>query len=94
MSDQSLFLLQTRFAETASAIAKVQDLYGSGDHLVLMGEAALFVSTEDLAQFDNISILATDAAMLLEPLPDVIKVLDYTQFAELILQFTRCITFK
>lgn len=94
MSEPSLFLLQSHFADTAAALAKVHTLYGEGDHLLLMGEAVLFASHEAVQKLPNVAVLAIDAQMLSAPLPAHVHVLDESGFAELVLQFTRCITFK
>lgn len=93
MSEASLFLLQSRFADTPLMLDRIRQMSGPGDQILLMGEAVLFVGDahmNDLA----ISILATDAEILVPDLPKHIQVLDQNQFAALILQFTRCITLK
>ena len=93
MSEASLFLLQSRFADTPLMLDRVRQMSGPGDQLLLMGEAVLFV--EDTRLHDlPVSVLATDAEILVQDLPKHIQVLDQNQFAALILQFTRCITLK
>ncbi|WP_273779358.1 hypothetical protein [Acinetobacter sp. GSS19] len=93
MSEASLFLLQSRFADTPLMLDRVRQIYGPGDQILLMGEAVLFV--EDTRLHDlPVSILATDAEILVKNLPEHIQVLDQNQFAALVLQFTRCITLK
>lgn len=45
MSNASLYLVQSDFAATPAALAKLQQLYQTSDCVVLMGEAAFTCAT-------------------------------------------------
>ncbi|EXF56986.1 hypothetical protein J502_1842 [Acinetobacter sp. 1294596] len=59
-----------------------------------MGEAVLYFSVEWLKECTSLFILRTDTELLIEELPDFIDQIDYLKFADIILQFNRCIRLK
>jgi len=94
MTDKTLFLVQSDYSSTPQALSKLQKLYRPEDTIVLMGEAVLYFSVEWLKECDSLYILRTDTELLIEELPDFIDQIDYLKFADIILQFNRCIRLK
>jgi len=54
----------------------------------------LYFSVEWLKECTSLFILRTDTELLIEELPDFIDLIDYLKFADIILQFNRCIRLK
>jgi len=94
MTDKTLFLVQSDYSSTPQALSKSQKIYSPEDTIVLMGEAVLYFSVEWLKECDSLYILRTDTELLIEELPDFIDQIDYLKFADIILQFNRCIRLK
>lgn len=94
MTDKTLFLLQADFAATPQALLKLQQLYGAKDAVVLLGDSVLYVDDTSLAQYSQLYILEHDEELLADSLPDPIQKIDYLQFADLVLQYTRCVSLK
>lgn len=90
----NLFLLQSSFATTAQAIAKLKALYHPNDQVVLMGDAAQFSKDPFIQQLKHVYILQTDVDLLMNLNTEHIQVIEYNTFADLCLQHARCITFK
>ena len=94
MSDQTLYLVQTSFSQTNYILNQLEQIYNAQDHVVLMGDAVLFVQDNRILNKKNLYVLENDAEILVEPLPNNIKMISYDQFAALILDFKRCVSLK
>ena len=62
--------------------------------LFLMGDAVLFAADQRLTNKQNLYLLENDAEILSESIPENFKSISYSQFAQLVLDFNRCIRFK
>ncbi|KWQ05100.1 MAG: DsrH/TusB family sulfur metabolism protein [Acinetobacter harbinensis] len=91
MSNASLYLVQSDFAATPAALAKLQQLYQASDCVVLMGEALLHVQHTVLQQINSVYVLETDVEILAGQQTQNMQLISYAQFAELCLNYTRCI---
>ncbi len=94
MSDSTLYLVQSTFAHTDASINSLLQLYVNGDVVVLMGDAVLFIEDARLKNLTNIYVLENDAEILAETLPSSIQLMNYAEFADLVLNFTRSISLK
>ena len=94
MSDSTLYLVQSTFAHTDASINSLLQLYVNGDAVVLMGDAVLFIEDARLKNLTNIYVLENDAEILADTLPSSIQLMNYAEFADLVLNFTRSISLK
>ena len=94
MSDSTLYLVQSTFAHTDASINSLLQLYANGDAVVLMGDAVLFIEDVRLKNLTNIYVLENDAEILADTLPSSIQLMNYAEFADLVLNFTRSISLK
>lgn len=94
MSDSTLYLVQSTFAHTDASINSLLQLYANGDAVVLMGDAVLFIEDARLKNLTNIYVLENDAEILADTLPSSIQLMNYAEFADLVLNFTRSISLK
>lgn len=93
MSNQTLYLVQSQTNQTESALSKLDQIYSPTDAVVLMGDAVLFWKSDFLSR-KTVYILENDAEILVEPLSANIRIISYTEFADLVLNFNRSISFK
>lgn len=93
MSNNTLYLIQASYAAAPLALAKLQQLYAPGDQAVLMGESVLHAEHEAIAQLPNCHVLDTEQ-QLLTLAQSTVQVISYSAFADLCLQFSRCVTLK
>ena len=93
MSNHTLYLIQASYAAAPLALAKLQQLYAPGDQAVLMGESVLHTDHEAVAQLSNCHVLDTEQ-QLLNPAQSAVQIISYSDFADLCLQFSRCVTLK
>lgn len=94
MSDSTLYLVQSTFAHTDASINSLLQLYANGDAVVLMGDAVLFIEDARLKNLTNIYVLENDAEIWADTLPSSIQLMNYAEFADLVLNFTRSISLK
>lgn len=91
MSTKSLYLVQSNFSATPSALAKLEQIYSPEDTIVLMGESVLQFQQPFLQQVNYIYILDRDAEILAGQKIENIKIISYAEFADICLSHTRCI---
>jgi sulfur transfer complex TusBCD TusB component (DsrH family) len=89
-----LYLIQSDYSNTANMLNKVLQLYTSDDSVVLMGEAILFSDQAVLKQLKKIYILENDAEIFCDRQTTDLNILNYSEFADLCLQYKQCITLK
>lgn len=94
MSNHTLYLIQSSYSATAQILDQLAQIYTMSDQVVLMGEAVLQLEHPFLQSLQQVHILKNDAELLIQPLPDQVKLLNYADFAALCLQFNRCISMK
>ncbi|MBD8010504.1 MULTISPECIES: DsrH/TusB family sulfur metabolism protein [Acinetobacter] len=94
MSNHTLYLIQSSYSATAQILDQLAQIYTMSDQVVLMGEAVLLLEHSFLQSLPQIYMLKNDAELLIQPLPDQVKLLNYADFAALCLQFNRCISMK
>lgn len=94
MSDQTLYLIQPDYAATASVLDQLAQLHASDDQVVLMGESVLYLDHAFVQQLPQVYILRNDAEILISPLSENVALLDYSEFADICLKFSRCISMK
>ncbi|TCB52148.1 DsrH/TusB family sulfur metabolism protein [Acinetobacter terrestris] len=91
MSNKSLYLVQSNFSATSSALAKLEQLYSSEDSVILMGESVLQFQQPFLQQLNCIYVLENDAEILAGQKTENMKIISYAKFADICLNHTRCI---
>ncbi|ATO20585.1 hypothetical protein BS636_13350 [Acinetobacter sp. LoGeW2-3] len=94
MSDKTLYMIQANYAATAQILEQLSQLYTENDQVILMGDAILSVEHPFIQQLQEIYILENEAELLLQPEIENLKIINYAEFAELCLSFSRCISMK
>ncbi|SDY71730.1 hypothetical protein [Acinetobacter kyonggiensis] len=91
MSNKSLYLLQSSFSATPAVVAKLEKMYSPKDSVVLMGESVLQFEQPFLQQLNCIYVLDTDAELLAGQKVKNMQIISYAEFADICLNYTRCI---
>ena len=94
MSDKTLYLIQSEYRYTDQILNQLLQLYTDQDHVVLTGDSVLFVDDLRLQDKQNLYVLKNDAEILVQALPAHIQSISYAQFADLVLNFRRCVSLK
>lgn len=94
MSDKTLYLIQSEYRYTDQILNQLLQLYTDQDHVVLTGDSVLFVDDLRLQDKQNLYVLKNDAEILVQALPAHILSISYAQFADLVLNFRRCVSLK
>ena len=94
MSEKTLYLIQSNYANTQAALTGLDQIYASNDAVVLMGDAVLAFDSAQVKNKTQVYVLENDAEIL--PSQDLIgiKIIDYAEFSDLVLSFKRCISLK
>ncbi len=64
------------------------------DHIVIMGDATLSIPAAVLGRYPHLYCLTNEQTLLADEAREYINPIDYAAFADLVLQFARCITLK
>ena len=91
---KTLYLVQSPFSATEQALSKLQNLYQTGDDVVLMGDAALYIEHTFIQQLACVFVLEQDAENIAAAHPSNLETISYVRFAELCLNHRRCISLK
>ena len=94
MNPSTLYLVQSTYHNTSKVIDELRNIYQVGDQIIFMGESVARLSTEIIQQFESVSCLSIEKDLLDTDTLAQINVLDYDQFADLVLTFNRCISLK
>lgn len=91
---KTLYLVQSPFSATELALSKLQNLYQSGDDVILMGDTALYIEHTFIQQLACVFVLEQDAENIAAAHPSNLETISYVRFAELCLSHSRCISLK
>lgn len=94
MNPSTLYLVQSSYHSTPKIIEELRNLFRVGDQVVFMGDSVAHISTEMIQPFESVSCLSIEKDLLDTDTLSQVKVLDYDQFADLVLTFNRCISLK
>lgn len=94
MNPSTLYLVQSSYHSTPKIIEELRNLFRVGDQIVFMGDSVAHLSAEMIQPFEFVSCLSIEKDLLDTDTLSQVKVLDYDQFADLVLTFNRCISLK
>lgn len=94
MKNPTLFLIQSSYANTPNIWNDLQQLGNSADHIVVMGDAILKLEPIVILTFPNLYCLSNEQPLLNDIFKNQIKILEYAQFADLVLKFEHCVSLK
>jgi len=94
MNPSTLYLVQSSYHSTPKIIDELRNLFRVGDQIVFMGDSVAHLSAEMIQPFESVSCLSIEKDLLDTDTLFQVKVLDYDQFADLVLTFNRCISLK
>ena len=94
MKNSTLFLIQSPYNNVNKILDELAHMAKADDHIVMMGDSVLQVTDAVMDTYPNIYCLSNEQSLLQNRLKERVGILKYTQFAELVLQFQRCITLK
>lgn len=94
MKNSTLFLVQSPYNNVNKILDELSQMAKADDHIVMMGDSVLQVTDAVVDTYPNIYCLGNEQSLLQDGTKERVRILEYAQFAELVLQFQRCITLK
>ena len=94
MNPSTLYLVHSSYHSTPKIIEELRNLFQVGDQIVFIGDSVAHLSAEMIQPFESVSCLCIEKDLLDTDTLAQVKVLDYDQFADLVLTFNRCISLK
>lgn len=94
MKNSTLFLVQSPYNNVNKILDELAHMAKADDHIVMMGDSVLQVTDAVVDTYPNIYCLSNEESLLQDNLKERVNILEYTQFAELVLQFQRCVSLK
>ena len=94
MKNSTLFLVQSPYNNVNKILDELAHMAKADDHIVMMGDSVLQVTDAVVDSYQNIYCLNNEQSLLQDGTKERVRILEYAQFAELVLQFQRCITLK
>ncbi|MDR2249214.1 DsrH like protein [Acinetobacter sp.] len=94
MTQSTLYLVQASYQHTPQIIQELEKLFDKDDQIVFMGDSTAQLSVSICLHFGSVSCLAHEKDLIDAEILAHVKVLNYDQFADLVLKFNRCISLK
>ncbi|MDH0030198.1 MULTISPECIES: hypothetical protein [unclassified Acinetobacter] len=94
MKNSTLFLIQSPYNNFNKILDELSQMAKADDHIVMMGDSVLQVTDAVVDIYQNIYCLSNEQSLLQDDLKEHVRILEYAQFTDLVLQFQRCITLK
>ena len=94
MKNSTLFLIQSPYNNFNKILDELAHMAKADDHIVMMGDSVLQVTDAVVDIYPNIYCLNNEQSLLQDGTKERVRILEYAQFADLVLQFQRCITLK
>lgn len=94
MTQSTLYLVQASYHHTPQIIEELTKYFDKDDQIVFMGDSTAQLSVSICQQFGSISCLSHEKDLIDAETLAHVNVLNYDQFADLVLQFNRCISLK
>ena len=94
MKNSTLFLVQSPYNNVNKILDELAHMAKADDHIVMMGDSVLQVTDAVVDTYPNIYCLSNEESLSQDNLKERVNILEYTQFAELVLQFQRCVSLK
>ena len=94
MKNSTLFLVQSPYNNVNKILDELAHMAKADDHIVMMGDSVLQVTDAVVDTYPNIYCLSNEQSLLQDNLKERVNILEYTQFAELVLQFQHCVSLK
>ena len=94
MKNSTLFLVQSPYNNVNKILDELAHMAKADDHIVMMGDSVLQVTDAVVDTYLYIYCLGNEQSLLQDGTKERVRILEYAQFAELVLQFQRCITLK
>lgn len=94
MKNSALFLIQSSYNNLDKIWEQLAQMAQSDDHIVIMGDASLAIPATVFSLYAHLYCLENELSLLSNENQEHVKVIDYAAFADLVLQFKRCITLK
>lgn len=94
MNNSSLFLLQTYYHNTDKIWDELRIIAQAEDYIVVMGDAILKLDQAMIDLYPHIYCLSVEQGLLSDDIRNQVNLIEYAQFANLVLKFKRCISLK
>lgn len=94
MENSALFLIQSSYNNLDKIWEQLAQMAQSDDHIVIMGDASLAIPATVFSSHAHLYCLENELSLLSNENQEHVKLIDYAAFADLVLQFKRCITLK
>lgn len=90
----SLFIVQSSYNRLKDSLNELAALQQASDAILLMEDAVFAIHHPDIETLQHLHILESDAHLIAPSCKVPITIIHYTQFAALIAQATKVITWK
>ena len=94
MKNSTLFLIQSPYNNVNKILDELAHMAKADDHIVMMGDSVLQVTDAVVDTYPYIYCLGNEQSLLQDGTKERVRILEYAQFAELVLQFQRCVSLK
>ncbi|WP_277559655.1 hypothetical protein [Acinetobacter beijerinckii] len=94
MKNRTLFIIQSNYMNTDKILVELAQMAQTEDSIVVMGDALLKLTNPIVDIYSNLYCLSNEQTLLNNEFKPQFKVIEYSEFANLVLEFENCISLK
>lgn len=94
MKNRTLFIIQSNYMNTDKILVELAQMAQTEDSIVVLGDALLKLTNAIIDIYPNLYCLSNEQTLLYNELKPQFKVIEYSEFANLVLEFENCVSLK
>lgn len=94
MKNRTLFIIQSNYMNTDKILVELAQMAQTEDSIVVLGDALLKLTNAIIDIYPNLYCLSNEQTLLNNELKPQFKVIEYSEFANLVLEFENCVSLK
>ena len=94
MKNRTLFIIQSNYMNTDKILVELAQMAQTEDSIVVLGDALLKLTNTIVDIYPNLYCLSNEQTLLNNEFKPQFKVIEYSEFADLVLEFENCVSLK
>lgn len=94
MKNRTLFIIQSNYMNTDKILVELAQMAQTEDSIVVMGDALLKLTNAIVGVYPNLYCLSNEQTLINNDFKPQFKVIEYSEFADLVLESVNCVSLK
>lgn len=94
MKNRTLFIIQSNYMNTDKILVELAQMAQTEDSIVVMGDALLKLTNAIVGVYPNLYCLSNEQTLINNKFKPQFKVIEYSEFADLVLESVNSVSLK